>query len=93
MCLGSSQNLAKNTDGKWVSVTADSNIYISALNFRGNPDKLLDLARAGQIELHITDDILGEVLRVLKDTLRTTRFWTARLPENRITSLAAINTC
>jgi len=61
--------------------------------FQGNPDKLLDLARAGQIELHITDDILGEVLRVLKDTLRTTRFWTARLPENPITSLAAINTC
>jgi hypothetical protein len=45
------------------------------------------------MEFHITDDILGEVLRVLKDTLRTTRFWTARLPENRITSVAAINTC
>lgn len=53
-----------------VGVTADSNIYISALNFGGNPDKLLDLARAGEIELHITDDILGEVLRVLKDKFR-----------------------
>ena len=66
-----------------VSVTADSNIYISALNFRGNPDKLLDLARAGQIELHITDDILGEVLRVLKDKFR----WSGealRLAKDRI---------
>jgi putative PIN family toxin of toxin-antitoxin system len=53
-----------------VGVTADSNIYISALNFGGAPDKVLDLARAGEIELHISDDILGEVLRVLRDKFR-----------------------
>jgi predicted nucleic acid-binding protein len=44
-----------------VGVTADSNIYLSALNFGGPPDKLLDMARTGDIELHISDDILGEV--------------------------------
>ena len=55
-----------------VGVTADSNIYVSALNFGGPPDKLLDMARAGDIELHISDDILGEVLRVLRDKFRWT---------------------
>jgi len=55
-----------------VGVTADSNIYISALNFGGPPDRLLDMARAGDIELHISDDIRGEVLRVLRDKFRWT---------------------
>jgi uncharacterized protein len=50
-------------------VTADSNIYIyiSALHFGGPPDKLLDLARTGIIELTISEDILAEVTRVLRD--------------------------
>ena len=47
--------------------TADSNIYISALHFGGPPDRLLDLARTGVIELTISDDILAEVTRVLRD--------------------------
>jgi hypothetical protein len=34
-----------------IGVTADTNIYISALNFDGAPDKVLDLARAGDINL------------------------------------------
>jgi uncharacterized protein len=50
-----------------VRVTADSNIYISALNFGGVPDKLLDLARAGEIQLSISGEILGEIIRVLRD--------------------------
>jgi uncharacterized protein len=48
-----------------VGVTADTNIYISALNFGGLPDKLLDLARAGEIELSISDDIMDEIAHVL----------------------------
>ena len=55
-----------------VGVTADGNICISVLNFGGPPDRLLDMARAGDIELHISDDILGEVLRVLRDKFRWT---------------------
>jgi putative PIN family toxin of toxin-antitoxin system len=55
-----------------VGVTADSNIYISALNFGGPPDRLLDMARAGDIDLHISDDILSEVMRVLRDKFRWT---------------------
>ncbi|MGD0694850.1 MAG: putative toxin-antitoxin system toxin component, PIN family [Terriglobia bacterium] len=50
-----------------IRVTADSNIYISALHFGGPPDKFLDLARTGIIHLTISDDILAEVTRVLRD--------------------------
>lgn len=48
-------------------VTADSNIYISALNFEGLPDQLLDLARGGAIQLAVSQAILDEVARVLSD--------------------------
>ena len=48
-------------------VTADSNIYISALNFGGLPDKLLDLARGGEIQLAVSEAIMDEVSRVLRD--------------------------
>src|SRR5579859_497238 len=41
--------------------------YISALHFGGPPDKFLDLARTGAIQLTISDDILAEVARVLRD--------------------------
>ena len=50
-----------------IRVTADSNIYISALHFGGPPNEFLDLARTGVIELTISDDILAEVTRVLRD--------------------------
>ena len=46
-------------------VTADTNIYISALNFGGNPERILMLARAGVLELAISDMILSEIARVL----------------------------
>ena len=46
-------------------VTADSNIYISALNFGGKPLQVLELARVGQIELAISDAILTEMSRIL----------------------------
>lgn len=48
-------------------VTADTNIYVSALNFGGKPLHLLDQARGGLIELAISDDIQGEVRRILRD--------------------------
>lgn len=49
------------------TVTADTNLYISALNFGGRPLQLIELARAGMIRLAISDDILAEVRRVLRD--------------------------
>jgi len=46
-------------------ITADSNIYISALNFGGKPLQILELARAGEIELAISNGIITETSRVL----------------------------
>jgi putative PIN family toxin of toxin-antitoxin system len=51
-------------------VTADSNQYISALLRGGKPLHLLELARSGQIELAVSDDILNEVGRVLRDKFK-----------------------
>jgi putative PIN family toxin of toxin-antitoxin system len=50
-----------------IRATADSNIYISALHFGGPPDDFLDLARSGAIHLSISDDIINEVTRVLRE--------------------------
>lgn len=57
-----------------VRVTADSNIYISALLFGGPPDDILTLARDGKIHLVISDDIIKEVSRVLGEKFG----WTSR---------------
>lgn len=48
-------------------VTADSNIYISALMFGGKPLQILEMALEGEIELTISEAILSETLRVLRD--------------------------
>ena len=48
-------------------VTADSNIYVSALIWGGKPLKLLELALQGEIELAISPDIQNETLRILHD--------------------------
>jgi uncharacterized protein len=53
-------------------VTADSNIYISAVQFGGVPERFLNLARAGQIELAISAAILDETTRVLTDKFHWT---------------------
>jgi len=49
-----------------LTVTADSNIYISALVFGGLPLQFLDAARAGVFRLTISDGVLAEVLKVLR---------------------------
>jgi predicted nucleic acid-binding protein len=40
-------------------------LIISALNFPGNPSRILEMAKAGEIRLTISDDILNVVERVL----------------------------
>ncbi len=47
-------------------VTADTNLYISALNFGGKPEQLLRLAKAHIIQLVISDAILEEMGTVLR---------------------------
>ena len=53
-------------------VTADSNIYISALLFGGKPLTVLQMAHEGQIELAVSDDLLTEALGVLRDKFQRT---------------------
>ena len=48
-------------------VTADSNVYISALIWGGKPLQLLELALTGEIELAVSPDILEETLRILRE--------------------------
>lgn len=53
-------------------VTADSNVYISAWVFGGKPMQVLEMALEGQIELCISDAILSEALRILRDRFHRT---------------------
>jgi putative PIN family toxin of toxin-antitoxin system len=48
-------------------VTADTNIYVSALQYGGQPRRFLDMAREGTFELCVSAPILNEMSRVLKD--------------------------
>jgi putative PIN family toxin of toxin-antitoxin system len=50
-----------------VKVVADTNILVSAIIFGGNPQAVLDLAQEGQIELFVSDAILMETTRILRD--------------------------
>jgi predicted nucleic acid-binding protein len=50
-------------------VTADSNIWVSGLNWRGKPHELLNLARVGHIELAVSEAILEEVSRIRHNKL------------------------
>ena len=49
------------------SVTADSNIWVSAFGFGGNPRRLIEMADAGEIHIDISEFIIDEVLRTLRD--------------------------
>ncbi len=72
-----------------VRVVADTNIYISALNFAGTADEVLALGRAGVIALFISPPILAEIEGVLHRKFR----WTAprvREAARAIRSLAAL---
>ena len=51
-------------------IVADTNIYISALNFSGKADEVLALGRAGLIEIHISPAILDEIGGVLARKFR-----------------------
>jgi putative PIN family toxin of toxin-antitoxin system len=55
-------------------VVADTNIYISALNFAGTADEVLALGRAGVVDVFISPPILEEIEGVLLRKFR----WTAR---------------
>jgi uncharacterized protein len=47
------------------SVTANANVYVSALAFGGKPLQILEMAPQGLIRLSISDAIIQETIRVL----------------------------
>jgi putative PIN family toxin of toxin-antitoxin system len=48
-------------------VTLDTNVYVSGLNYSGNPYEILEFARAKKMLVAVSDDILDEVKRVLQE--------------------------
>ena len=50
-----------------ISVTLDSNIYVSALQFGGIGVRLIGMARSGAIRMDISEAILAETIGVLRD--------------------------
>ena len=70
-------------------IVADTNVYISALNFAGTADEVLALGRAGAIDVFISQPILDEIADVLVRKFR----WTAtrvREAERAIASFASL---
>jgi uncharacterized protein len=47
-------------------VTANTNVFISGLNFKSQPFDIVELARKGLIEVAISEPIIEEIKRVLK---------------------------
>ena len=54
-------------------VTADTNVYISAFQFGGRPQRILELAREGRIVLAISPPILQEIEMVLRGKFRRSK--------------------
>jgi len=50
-----------------VSATLDTSVYIRALHFGGPATVIIGRARAGNIRIDISDAILAETIRVLRD--------------------------
>ncbi len=48
-------------------VTLDTNIYVSALHFGGKPMQLLQMGLEGELDIAISQPILDETLRVLRE--------------------------
>ncbi|RLE07912.1 putative toxin-antitoxin system toxin component, PIN family [Candidatus Aerophobetes bacterium] len=49
-----------------VKVVVDTNVYISAILFGGNPEKIRRLSKEGRVELLISEAIIAEVAEVLR---------------------------
>lgn len=56
------------------SATADTNIYVSGLQFGGMPRRFLDSAAEGDFRLDVSEAILRETLKVLRAKFH----WTAK---------------
>ena len=48
-----------------IKVVIDTNVYISAIFWNGNPRKIIELGRDGKIKIYTSKDIIGEISDVL----------------------------
>jgi putative PIN family toxin of toxin-antitoxin system len=54
-------------------IVFDSNVYISALLFKGIPGKILEMAQKDKITLIVSDEITTETVRILEEKFRWPR--------------------
>ena len=54
-------------------IVFDSNVYISALLFKGIPGKILEMARKDKIILIVSDEIIAETVRMLEEKFKWPR--------------------
>ena len=66
-----------------VLATADSNVYVSALQFGGTPRQLLIAARARTFKLCISEPLINEIQGVLRNKF----FWSEDMLEEGFTGL------
>jgi uncharacterized protein len=66
-----------------ITATADSNIYVSALQFGGVPLQFLNTARSATFRLAISEVILAEIRGVLRDKFR----WSEEMLDEGISDL------
>lgn len=53
-----------------IKVVLDTNVYISAIVIGGKPEKIIDLAREGEIDIYISKPILSEIERILSQKFK-----------------------
>ena len=68
------------------SVTADSNIWVWAFGYGGKPRRLIEMADAGEIRVDISEFIIDEVLRTLRDKFE----WSAERLQEAADQMKAI---
>jgi len=51
-------------------IVFDSNVYISALLFKGIPGKILEMAQRDEITLIVSDEIIAETARILEEKFK-----------------------
>jgi uncharacterized protein len=54
-------------------IVFDSNVYISALLFKGIPGKILEMVQKDKIILIVSDEIIDETIRILEDKFKWPR--------------------
>lgn len=83
------------------TAVADTNIYVSAFNFKGTPARALELAQKGYFRIAISHEILAEINRILGEKFnwqpaRVAQVWPTILafaelvePKEKINAVAA----